>query len=295
MVTSFGVFGSCASRDIFYSKINHNYKKFFKITGDGVRLSFISIMQPPVSYDVETLSIKNQNSMNNHHLKRIKLDLDKSFRKTLIDKSFEFLLIDTYYDVNHGIVDIGNGVYITNNIGLNKTKFFQNLPNKRVIKIHNHLQEYFKLWKDNFDEFYDFIVKNSSNTKIILNPNRHVYRTIDKDLNYQMSEKFKIECKNNKYRDLLDEYILKNFDVDVLNFDEQTLADKNHVWGEYSVHYYKKYYLDKTNQLNTIIQNEKKFDLLYNQKRRYVNRQKSLEQFNKHEDFLNLKDNFKID
>lgn len=204
-------------------------------------------------------------------------------------------MIDTYYDVNHGIVDIGNGVYITNNIGLNKTKFFQNLPNKRVIKIHNHLQEYFKLWKDNFDEFYDFIVKNSSNTKIILNPNRHVYRTIDKDLNYQISEKFKIECKNNKYRDLLDEYILKNFDVDVLNFDEQTLADKNHVWGEYSVHYYKKYYLDKTNQLNTIIQNEKKFDLLYNQKRRYVNRQKSLEQFNKHEDFLNLKDNFKID
>ena len=166
MVTSFGVFGSCVSRDIFNSKINHNYKKFFKITGDGVRLSVISVMQPPVNYDEELLKIYPQ-SINNHHIKRIKFDLDKTFRKILLDKSFEYLLIDTYYDVNHGIVDIGNGVYITNNIGLNKTKFFENLPYKEVIKIHNHLPGYYRLWKDNFDLFYDFIVKSSPNTKLI--------------------------------------------------------------------------------------------------------------------------------
>ncbi len=255
MVTEFTVFGSCSCRDLFNSTLNKNYKDFFRIGKTGIRLSFISMMQKPVSYDAESLDIFPKEEINIHFSEWIKMDLDKVFLEDLKNENFEYMMLDTYYDTNFGVVDIGDNRYITNNIRLNQTEFFKNLEYKRFLTIQNNTAEYFELWKKSCDSFFEYLETYCPDLKVILNPSRHVYKVLNEDGSVSESEEFKLECKKyNKYRDLLDEYILKNFDVDVLEFDDNTLVYNNHLWGVSSLHYEESYYLDMTKQLNEIIE-----------------------------------------
>ena len=110
MLTKFSVFGSCACRDIFYSKINENYKNFFEIGKSGVRISLISLMSDPISYAPESLEIYPLNQQNKNLSNWIKIDFDRSFLKEITqDESIEYLMIDTFYDVNWGVFDLGDG------------------------------------------------------------------------------------------------------------------------------------------------------------------------------------------
>ena len=147
MVSEFTVFGSCTCRDIFNSTQNKNYKEFFHIGKTGIRLSFISIMQEPVKYSPNQLDIYPKEGINIHFSEWIKKDLDKVFLDDLKAEQFEYMLIDTYYDTNFGIVDIGGGNYITKNIRLDQTDFFRNLEYKRILTIQDNTDEYYGLWK----------------------------------------------------------------------------------------------------------------------------------------------------
>lgn len=277
MVSKFTVFGSCTCRDVFYSEINRNYKDFFEIGPTGIRLSFISIMQEPVKYEEKDIEIFPKTSKNINFTTWIKKDFDKTFLKDLKRENFEYILMDTYYDTNFGIVDIGNNRYVTNNIRLDETAFYEKLEYKRVLTIYDNTEEYFEIWKRHCDMFFEFLKENCPNTKIILNPSRHVYRKLNEDWEIIESDLFKIECeKFNKYRDLLDEYIIKNFDVDVLYFDENTLARENHFWGCSSLHYTPLYFEGINNQLNLIIELDKTNDKQANEELRKEKRKKLL-------------------
>lgn len=295
MVATFVVSGSCASRDIFYSKINHDYKDFFKITGDGVRISFISLMSSPIECDENSLKILPENQNNINYSNWIKRDLNKTFINVLKEKDFEYIMIDTYYDVHEGIVDLGDDIYITNNIGLDRTEFFKNLPFKEVIQIQNSTSKYFKLWKENFDLFINFVDKTCPNSKIILNTNRMVYRVKDSNSNIKISDEFKKHCNLNKYRDLLDEYIIKNFDIELLKFNHDTLADENHIWGPHPSHYTPEYFTDMNSQLNTIIANNNSYDAYENENRRKINRMEFLKDLKENEELVNLKISQKLE
>lgn len=50
MIYNIAVFGSCASRDNFYSGINPDYKKYFNCSISSQRGSIISLMQEPVPF-----------------------------------------------------------------------------------------------------------------------------------------------------------------------------------------------------------------------------------------------------
>lgn len=262
MVTKFSVFGSCASRDIFYSRINLDYKKYFSIDEDGIRISFISLMQNPVNYQDYELDLPSNVPSNINKSNWIKKDLNKSFLEILTKNDIEYLIIDTYYDTNWGILefeDINNQLnYITNNPGLTETIFYKNLKNKRFLTIHKDTEFYFKLWKENCNKFFEYVHKNCPNLKIILNPVRDVYNVLTKDGNIIESDSFKkVAMSNNKYRILFDKYICSNFNVDVLYFDPNVLADENHIWGLSSFHYDSSYFTDITNQLINIINRDK--------------------------------------
>ena len=257
MVTEFTVFGSCTCRDLFYSEVNKNYKEYFSIGRTGIRLSFISIMQEPIKISDETVKLYPENNKNINFATWIWNDLTKVFLKDLKENKFEYILIDTYYDVNFGVVEIDNNQYITNNIKLNKTEFFKSLKHKRFLKIDKHPQEYFKLWKKNCDLFFKYLDENCPDLKIILNPARHVSHMLKEDGTVEEIESFKKEAElYNPYRDLLDCYILENFDVDVLEFDDNTLAYEKTLWEVSSLHYEPKYFEDMTNQLNDIIKRD---------------------------------------
>lgn len=254
MVSEFTVFGSCTCRDIFNSTLNQNYKDFFHIGKTGIRISFISIMQDPVEYSEESVIIQPQEGKNIYFTSWIKDDFDKMFLDVLKEENFEYMLIDTYYDTNFGVVDIGDGQYVTNNIRLDETPFYENLEYKRVLTIMDDTQEYFNLWKENCDLFFKFLDENCPNLTVILNPSRHVYKILKSDGSIMEDPTFKEDCeKYNPYRDMLDEYILRNFDVEVLEFDENTLSVEDHLWGCSSLHYGPLYFVDINEQLNQII------------------------------------------
>ena len=278
MVSRFTVFGSCTCRDVFYSEINKNYKDFFEIGPTGIRLSFISIMQEPVEFEEKDIDIFPKTGKNINFTAWIKKDFEKTFLEDLKNENFEYLLMDTYYDTNFGIVDIGNSRYVTNNIRLDETAFYENLEYKKVLTIFDNTEEYFEIWKNHCDMFFEFLMENCPDTKIILNPSRHVYRKLSDDGTVMESERFKRECeKFNKFRDLLDEYIVENFDVDVLYFDEDTVATENHFWGCSSLHFAPQYFEGINNQLNLIIERNKKYDEETNAELRKEKREKLLD------------------
>ena len=283
MVTKFAVLGSCACRDIFYSKINKNYKDFFQIEDDGIRISLISLMSNKNNYDSKSLDIYPKNRENNNYSNWIKKDFNKSFLDSLKEKDIEYLMIDTYYDVNFGVVDLGDGKFITNNLKLDQTAFFKNLEDYEILTIFNNFEKYFKIWINACDLFFNFLKNNCPSIKVILNTNRHVFKVLKSNGSIVESNTFQEHCdKFNKYRDILDEYILRNYDVDVLFFDENIFADENHIWGNYSLHYEPFYYQDMTNQLNEIIKRDKsgiKFDYDYNKIIRQYKRDKILLKF----------------
>ncbi|OEC97012.1 MULTISPECIES: DUF6270 domain-containing protein [Methanobrevibacter] len=261
MVSEFTVFGSCTCRDIFNSTINKNYKDYFHINPSGIRVSYISLMHPPVDYTEESLIIHPETKKNINFSNWIKQDLDKSFLNELKKNKSEYLIIDTYYDVNFGIIEFENKNYITNNLHIDKTEFYKNLNYKKVMTIQSNKNEYLKLWKENCNLFFNFLEKYCPDTKIILNPTRHVTNLIRADGTIsEMGIYKKISEKYNPYRDLLDSHIIENFNVDVLYFDENTLASENSIWGASSLHYNTSYFMDVTKQLNEFIKRNKILD-----------------------------------
>ena len=72
---------------------------------------------------------------------------------------------------------------------------------------------------------------------------------------------------------------MENYDVDVLKFDNTTLAFKDHIFGLASTHYEPKYYLDKTIQLNEIINRNDLYDEDYNKIARSLKRTQVLNEF----------------
>lgn len=235
MVAKFNVLGSCDSRDIFYSGINKDYKKYFFIGEDGIRISFIRLMQNPIEYDEQDLDLHLDVHGNIYKLKSIKKDLDRSFLNILRKNEFGYLIIDTCYDTNFGVLEFkdtnGQKNYITNNPGLTETSFYNKLVYKRFLTMHSDANNYFNLWKKNCNLFFDFINQNFPDLQIILNPVRDVYNVLTADGNIVESDSFKRTAfSNNKVRNLFDKYICSNFDVDVLHFNSNTLMMKI-MWG----------------------------------------------------------------
>ena len=258
MVTKFAVFGSSACGDIFYSKINNSYNNSFQIEERGVGISLISLMSEIISHDSESLDINPKNKKNNIYSNLIRKDINKTFLELLKQKEIEYLMMDTYYDVNFGVMDLGDGKFITNNLKLDQTDFFKNLDNYELITITTNFEKYYKLWIKSCDLFFDFLKMHCPSIKVILNTNRHVSKVLKSDGSVFESNNFKEHCtKFNRYREILDEYILKHYDVDVLIFDENISTDENHLRGQYSLHYEPFYYNDMTNQLNEIIKRDK--------------------------------------
>ena len=58
----------------------------------------------------------------------------------------------------------------------------------------------------------------------------------------------------NSYIEDLELYIENNYDVEIMYFGRDYLADESHIWGSGRTHYEKSYYSDKFNQLKHIVE-----------------------------------------
>ena len=276
MVAEFLICGSCSSRNIFNSKINEDYKSFFNIHPSLESVNFISLMSNPVEYNEKLL-----NSDNDYDNTCVRNDLTKDFLNVLRDTEVDYLIIDTFFDVACGIVIVDENSYLTESPRLIHTDYYKLLNDKKRLRIFENFDEYYNLWKKSINLFFNFMENNCRDIKIILNCSRSVYKYWD---NSQLIEddNLRVQKKYNPVRDMMDTYILENFDVEVLPFNNDILADKNHIFGLYPVHYEKKYYEEKNEQLNKIIHRNSiyEYDNLQNKYFRKMKRENIISNFN---------------
>ena len=252
MIPRFTTFGSCSSRDIFFSEINPGYKDYFNIGAYSQTSTLISLMSNPTDFDEESINLTESATVN-----RIKSDFDKTFLSTLKQKKFDYLLLDTYYDIISGVLKLSNGNFVTNSFGLSDTDFYKELVDFKILKfqdsnLKSYSKEYFKEFKFACNNFFKFMKNESPQTKIILNLSKFTYKYYSKG-SIQLKNDFLNIYKLNVYKDKLDAFILKNFDVDLIYFDTSIIGDENHVWGLHPTHYEPKYYKSATTQLREII------------------------------------------
>lgn len=106
MIYNIAVFGSCASRDNFYSGINPDYKKYFNCSISSQRGSIISLMQEPVPFKNQDIQILPENRVNKAGTQFINQDLTKNFLAEVKKFKPDYILIDNYFEVIFGIINM---------------------------------------------------------------------------------------------------------------------------------------------------------------------------------------------
>lgn len=276
MVMEFSTFGSCSSRNIFNSQINEDYKNFFHINESVESVTLISLMSNPIEYDYNLI-----NSSHPYDNKCVRQDLSKSYLNFLKQNRIDYLIIDTYFDVVYGIYILDNNHIFSDSIRLRHMDLNDEVNSLPKLDIVNNFDEYMELWISACNRFFKFMADYCKNTTIILNCARSVYRYWDNG-KLIVDENLKKNEYVNKYRDILDTYILKNYDVEVLPFDVNTLADKNHIFGLHQSHYDQNYYSEKKRQLNDIIHRNLSviYEDKFNKELRYFKRKVLIDDFN---------------
>ena len=274
MVSEFSTFGSCSSRNIFYSRLNENYKQYFHINHCIEFVNIVSLMSSPVEYDDKLI-----NSISDYSNSCIKEDLNKGFLDFLKnDEVIEYLIIDTFYDVEVSNLIASENSFITETARFKKTDFYDTVKDYDRISIQENFDEYFELCKMAYEDFFNFMKTNCPDIKIILNCSRSVYRMLNENNEIVENKKLKRKSVDNRYRNIIDSYLLENYDIDVLPFDDDILANPNHIFGIHQTHYETRYYEEKTEQLNEIISRDSQlgFDSELNIKIRRLRRENQI-------------------
>lgn len=250
MVFTVGVFGSSVSRDLFNSQIVPNYKTFFQIISYSQRTSIISLMQNNIKFDEKDIIFEND--YNNS----IRYDLSKCWLSEIANNPPDYIIMDVIYELIFGILILDDGNIITNNYwDLPKTKFYETIKDKSTaLTIIEDSKTYFKLYEESIDLFFNFLKNNCQSSKIILNSARYATKILKKDKTIVDESGNSYLLNVNSYIEDLELYIENNYDVEIMYFGRDYLADESHIWGSGRTHYEKSYYSDKFNQLKHIVE-----------------------------------------
>lgn len=251
------IYGSCISKDPFTTLFNKNYKERYNCIINDQKHSFISTMQEKEEFDESDLLILPDDAPNRFLTKCIKEDLEKTFIEEMLNNEIEYLVLDVNFEVYKGIISFNETKFLTNITGFEETKFFSKLNNVEYINIIDSPNEYFEIWKEYCDKFFNFLKTNCPNTKIILAEVRALDVVQRDDLSTYVEPNFtKIAKLSNIYFKKLEDYIKKNFDVYVIKFDKDTVLKENHNWGKFFVHYDDDYYSNFLKKVDRIVEYE---------------------------------------
>ena len=192
----------------------------------------------------------------NNHNDSIKYDLSKCWLSEIAKNPPDYIIMDVIYELIFGILMLDDGNIITNNCwDLPKTKFYETIKDKSTaLTIIEDSKTYFKLYKESIDLFFNFLKNNCQSTKIILNSARYATKTLKKDKSIVDESGNSYLVNVNSYLEDLELYIQDNYDVEIMYFGRDYLADESHIWGSGRTHYEKSYYSDKFNQLKRIVE-----------------------------------------
>ncbi|WP_180810177.1 accessory Sec system protein Asp2 [Staphylococcus sp. 17KM0847] len=250
MTIKVATIGSCITRDNFNSKINPYYKLFFDVIAHQNQTAIPSLMSDKLELQVTESFINKTNYVQNLLLR----EFDKSFLETLKKEKPQYLLMDLDPDVKFGLLKIEDNSYITNNSNF---KGINQLDTSGTLNINDDFGQYFEIWSRAIHKFFEFINNEVTGCKVILVKGRFTDTFTDGTTLTELRTQQNIPLQDfesmNKVWDKLDDYIVKNFDVEVLDMTNTHFKlDKNHIWGPYYLHYEKKFYNKFLNELVNI-------------------------------------------
>lgn len=249
------VLGSCATRDNFNSIINPDYKKLYECILTQQHSSLISIMSPPVTFNISHLDNLRE-GLEDFVQNLLKTDLNKEFLVNLDKLQPDYIIIDLFGDIYFGVLLFENGITTNNRWHIHKTSFYKNLQKKVPFSLIDNTNDYFSLWVDSVTKFMDFVKNNVPNCKVILHKPRFVNRYLDADGSLKTLDRIDYQSYNQIW-DLLDEYFLKNFKCDYIGLDPQKylITTEHPLWDLWYLHYEEGYYHDFLRELNKIVNN----------------------------------------
>lgn len=239
--------GCCITRDNFNSKINPYYKYYFDVVASQNQTAIPSLMSTK-----DSLSICEEYIGKPTYTQELLYkEFNKEFLSTLIDVKPDYLVMDFYPDVKFGLLKLNDDTYITNN---HKFKGIPQLQNKETHNINERYEEYFPIWKESVNNFFDFMNSNLPDCKIILIKGRFKEEFSDgtslNELRIQKNIPIQDYIEMNKVWDRLDEYIIENYDVEVIDMVNAVYKlNKKHIWGPYYLHFEDEYYNTILNEL----------------------------------------------
>jgi len=255
--TRVALLGSCTTRDVFNSKFNSDYKKYFQIVADQQHMSLLSVMATPI----EIKDKKIEGNVTEFYKKVYRQDLQKDFLKRLKASQPEVLILDFYTDVFYGAIKVNDKSFITNKKWqYQKLSHFKNFSINDEYSIYNNTDDFISTWMANFDEFYNYVKKNIPHCQIVINKTKFVnigrhngkMVTLSEELNDKW-EKFHIDRFNILWN-LLDTYAIYKYNLKKIDFDrDKYYCPSNHAWGWFYVHYNQEFYSDTLIKLKNLL------------------------------------------
>ena len=254
-IKNVAIYGSCITKDPFTTSFNKDYKTRYHCVVNDQKHSLISTMQKKELVDEKELEILPNTSGNRFLTKCIKEDLEKNFIDVMLNNKIDYLVFDIFFEVERGIISYNDGTLLTKITGFDQTEYFSKYDDIEFISIIDNPNTYFNLWRDCCDKFFEFLKVNCPDTKIILAEVRSLDTVRRPNGSIYIEPNFVKKAKiNNYYYRKLENYIIKNYDVDVVKFDKDTLLKENHSWGKSFVHYEDKYYTNFLKKVDRIVE-----------------------------------------
>ncbi|MBE0313571.1 hypothetical protein HA450_00095 [Xanthomonas citri pv. punicae] len=244
-------YGSCITRDNFNSKLNPDYKRIYECVATSEHSSLISMVAPRVEYDDAKLDFTlSENSPRNKEI-AIK-DFDRSFLNDLVKTQPDYLIMDFFPDVFFGVVFSEDKIMTKNDWYLCNTTFYNELPNKFILKLDQNSQEYLSVWIPALINFMNFMEKNVPDCQVIINKARFSNRILDDDSVYLLPSL----DKYNEIWNVLDNYVISKYGLKSIELDhsEYYLAKNPTLgWKIFHLHYLDNYYHDFLKSLNKLV------------------------------------------
>ncbi|MBE6499007.1 MAG: hypothetical protein E7Z80_00450 [Methanobrevibacter thaueri] len=254
-IKNIAIYGSCITKDPFTTSFNPDYKTRYHSVVDDQKHSFISTMQPKEKVDEKELKLYPDTSGHRFASRCMKEDLEKNFLDVLLNNDIDYIIFDINFEVERGIICYNENTILTKISGFDQTEYFSKLKNVKYLNIIDNPTTYFNLWKKHCDEFFEFVKENCPKTRIILAEVRALDVVQRSNLSTYIEPNFTEKAKiNNYYYRKLENYIIKNYDVDVVKFDKDTVLNEKHRWGKFYVHYDDDYYTNFLKKVDKIVE-----------------------------------------
>ena len=258
MKIKIGIFGSNITRDIFCSKFN-DYEEFFEISSSLERVSLISLMNDSagIEFKDNDIQIYPLNKKNKFRSELLRQDLSKSYLN-YFDENIDYLIMDEFFEVFFGIIKINN-TYITNNFwDYPDTKFYESVNKNNKLTINDNFIEYYVLWRNSCDKFFEHISRRFPNVKIILNKVKLTSKVLKSDGSYYVDEEFQ-RCAEiyNPLIKLLENYLETHHDVLIVDCTENVVINENHMRGKGLIHYVDDFYIKSYEKILDLVDKNK--------------------------------------